>query len=293
MKGERELERIYRAAASELRNRVFALDPLEITTVEADRLRLFARQVVRVLDAGVAEWAMTYLRESYRIGERKARVALEILGRKPVRPAIDDPVVGVIDRTIADLMSANASMPRVVDQYLDLALLARRTASQADVQEIIKKSVTAQAIEDAAKEAIAKGQSRSWLQAKIREILKHLISEDGFIVINNRTYKATYYARMVAGVSLRKAQTEATKDSCRRYDNDLVEWSDHGTTCPATDPDENCETYEGKVYSISGTSSRFPQLTHEPPLHPNCEHSILPTSEEAIDIRERFEGRGR
>jgi hypothetical protein len=95
-------------------------------------------------------------------------------------------------------------------------------------------------------------------------------------------YNLGAYARMVARTTLREAQTQATLDLCATYENDLVEISDHNTDC------ELCEQYEGNIYSLSGNDSEYPKLEEETPFHPNCQHSILPTSSEAQRAREIF-----
>jgi len=87
--------------------------------------------------------------------------------------------------------------------------------------------------------------------------------------------------RKKSGDSLRETQTKATLDLCRKYENDLVQVSSHGTDC------EVCKEFEGKVYSISGTHPLYPKLERKPPFCPGCRHSILPTSEEEIEVRKR------
>jgi len=91
------------------------------------------------------------------------------------------------------------------------------------------------------------------------------------------------YAKMVARTEIRKAQTDATLDLCRQYENDLVEVSDHGCDC------DECEQYEGNIYSVSGTHPKYPPLGETPPYHPSCKHSLLPTSEEAVSIRSQYQ----
>lgn len=283
MKGEVELERLYRAAAREIRARVLAVDPLTLTGVQADELRAFARRIARVLDLGVVEWAERYLPASADIAARRTRVALEILGRRPRRPEIDRPERDTIDRTVADLAMANASIPQVIGEYLDLALLAGQKARAAQVQEFSREEILRQVAALAA-EAVLKEQSRGWLQARIREILQSLIDDDGFLRIVcrdgvARMFKATKYARMVARTALRDAQTKAALDLCRQYENDLVQVSDHATIC------DECIPFEGQVYSISGKHPKYPRLEESPPYHPNCKHSLLATSDVEIDIR--------
>ena len=83
---------------------------------------------------------------------------------------------------------------------------------------------------------------------------------------------------------MRDSQTAATLDLCNQYDNDLVQWSEHGTIC------DICKEFEGNVYSISGTSLNYPMLEEVPPAHPHCEHVLLATSEEGIALeKERGE----
>jgi len=138
-----------------------------------------------------------------------------------------------------------------------------------------------------ARKAVAKQESRKTLENQLRSYLIKQIEDDGFLKINDRNYNMKKYAEMVSRTALREAQTEATLDLCEQYDNDLVQWSDHGTVC------EICIEFEGKIYSISGKSLEYPMLEQEPPAHPNCEHSLLPTSDIAIEVmgRRNLEGR--
>ena len=104
------------------------------------------------------------------------------------------------------------------------------------------------------------------------------ILDGKFVLVNGRRYKMKSYAETVARTRLREAQTKATKLLCEEYENDLVKFSNHDDPCP------ECEKYEGKIYSLSGTHPDYEQLTDDisPPVHPRCEHNLNPTSEEAI-----------
>jgi hypothetical protein len=92
------------------------------------------------------------------------------------------------------------------------------------------------------------------------------------------------FGKSKSGMELRKVQTKATFDSCRELENDLVEVSIHPTDC------EICMKYEGRIFSISGKHPIYPKLVNMPPFHPDCRHSILPTSEEAIEVVTRMRG---
>ncbi|MCK4829210.1 hypothetical protein KA005_76510, partial [bacterium] len=85
-----------------------------------------------------------------------------------------------------------------------------------------------------------------------------------------------------AKTRLRTVQTKSVLNSCKEYDNDLVEVSAHGCDCII------CEVYEGGIYSLSGRHTTYPYLDSYPPWHPRCQHHIRPTSEEALKARQQY-----
>ena len=275
------LERLYGAAGRELRSLLLGLDPASYSEVRAEAIRGKARDVVRMLNVAVNRWANTAIPRSYAKGERTARTALEILGKKPVRPPIEDRRRRLIDDLMVILIRANNSIPQTVDRYLAVASLAARTLSTAQVQEFSFSEAEVELGKKAA-EAVATEQSRGWLSGQVRDYLFGMLEDDEFIEINGRMYRMKKYAELVARTTMREAQTAATLDLCREYENDLVIISDHGCDC------DLCEQYEGKTYSISGRSMKHPMLPDSPPFHPNCKHSMLPTSEDAEELRKEY-----
>jgi hypothetical protein len=125
------------------------------------------------------------------------------------------------------------------------------------------------------------GRSRQAVAPQILDFFQRRIEDGNFIEINGRHYNLRKYSMLVARTEMRKSQSSGVLNSCKQYDNDLVEVSNHGTTTPI------CEPYEGNTYSLSGRTKGFPYLDTSPPYHPNCQHFLIPTSEEAI----AFEGR--
>ena len=89
------------------------------------------------------------------------------------------------------------------------------------------------------------------------------------------------YADLVAKTRLRTVQTKSVLNSCKEYENDLVEVSAHGTDCTI------CIIYEGGIYSLSGKHTTYPYLDSYPPWHPRCQHHIRPTSEVALEARQQ------
>ena len=77
------------------------------------------------------------------------------------------------------------------------------------------------------------------------------------------------YTKMVARTNLLKANGQATLNRGTEYGIDIVEISTHSGAC------QICQPYEGKLYSISGESSRYSKLEFGLPIHPNCRHTFL------------------
>jgi hypothetical protein len=267
------LERIYGAAGRELR-RILSLEP--------GVARVRAREIVKVLNMAVDKWANGAIPRAYAKGERRTRTSLEILGRKRRHPPVEDRPRRLIDDLMILLLRANNSIPVTVDRYLAAAAMASRTVGAARVREF-SFNQAASDVGRLAAEAELKEKSRGWLSKQVRDFLRTLIEDDEFIEINGRMYRMNKYAELVARTAMRESQTAATLDLCRQYENDLVQWSDHGTVC------EICIQFEDKIYSISGTSLDYPMLEEEPPAHPNCQHVLLATSEEGIAL-ERTRG---
>jgi len=178
--------------------------------------------------------------------------------------------------TSNDLIRANMSIKQNVATYLYLARQASMGLSQIQAFSYEDEEAINEMIQD----AIERGERPGYATNLIRSYFQSKIGDGQFILINGRNYNLKYYARLVARTRMRKTQTEAVKRTCEQYDNDLVQVSEHNTDC------QICLPYEGEIYSLSGRHPNYPLLTDTPPWHPNCEHNILPTSEEAISFRE-------
>jgi SPP1 gp7 family putative phage head morphogenesis protein len=281
----KDLVRVYGAVGKELRGDLLAIDPMNFNAVKADEIRTKTRRLTLALNLAAQKWVDEKLAKSYGLASRRTRVALEILGRKP-RKQITSKEKLLRDRAIETLIKANISIRNTVDKFLNMTMLAARTITSAAVREFDMDEARGY-FEGWAAEAVAKEWSRGELKKKIFDYLRDQINEEGLIEIINKNGKSIFwnprkYAEMVARTEIRNAQTEATKDLCKEYENDLVQISDHNTIC------DECKEYEGNVYSISGNDPEYPALTDEPPYHPNCQHSMLPTSIEAIHAREIF-----
>ena len=87
---------------------------------------------------------------------------------------------------------------------------------------------------------------------------------------NGANWTIPNYSKMIARTNTMKAYTEATINRAIEYGVDLVQVSSH-----PHDPDI-CSQYDGRIYSLSGTSDKYPLLPAKTPFHPNCKHSLTP-----------------
>ena len=122
-------------------------------------------------------------------------------------------------------------------------------------------------------EALARGVKTRGTPRDARDSLLETFkkfSDGKFIQAGKRTYRVDKYAEMVARTNVRAANSLATIRTTVDNGYDLVRVSDHNTDT------EVCIPYEDNIYSISGTSKKYPKLDRLPPWHPNCLHVIFP-----------------
>lgn len=272
------LVRIYQGASERIRKALLALDPETYTSAAAAATRKETRAAVRDLNRACVAWGDEAVDAAWALGAGKARTTLEILGRKPVLPAAKNPQQPLKDALGETLLKANGTIAGVVNGFLGLTAMAAKVLKTAELQEF-NFGEAGDELKGLAEEAVRNEKSRKALAGQVRASLAQQIQAGNIIEINGKRWRADRYADNVARTTLRQAQTDATLELCRVYENDLVQWSDHGTQCGA------CSTYEGQIYSISGRHPVYPMLTESPPLHPNCEHSLLPTTDEAIAVQ--------
>lgn len=245
------------------------------------------RKIVITLNRAVDKWGQQAIADSYSTGTKRAKNILEHMGKRPKYSPQGNYKTMLQDELMTSIIRANQSIPTTVERLQTAQMIAQQAEIQYDktammIQEF-RLEESADRINRMAAKAVREDQSRKALTSKIKSYLSDLVDNDEWIEIGNRMYRMTTYAEMLGRTVLREAQTKATLDVCQQYDNDLVQVSDHQTQC------EECQEYEGEIYSISGTHPVYPELTAEPPYHPNCEHSLLPTSDIAIETEREYD----
>ena len=276
----KRLEQTYYAVQKEIGRTLLSMDVGNYRELELVKIREKTDGLIRKLNMMAYRWAKETVPMAYKKSYNIARTRLEILGAKKDMfynvnehsMAIDVYSEAVID----DLIKANMSIRTTVSSYLHFSRMAHFGLMQIQQFDPGDEEI----ISDIIMDTIETGQTRTYASKRIYEYLRLQLLDGKFIDKAGRHYNLRDYSKMVARTRLRQAQTNAVKNTCKQYQNDLVQWSRHSFPCP------ECSEHEGQIYSLSGQHPTYPLIPAEPPLHPNCEHDISPTSEVAIEYRE-------
>jgi len=276
------LMRLYDAAGKEITKELLRVDLGDYSELTLISIEKNVKAIVDRLNRLCIKWTDRNVPDTYIEGFTKSQTLLNSFGADK-DPHFNNDIHRLAIEKHADLTSeglikANLSIKINISTYLTLVRQAYKSISQLQAFDLRDEETIANLLDD----AIREGSSRGVLEQKIRVHFKRQLYERKFININGRNYDMIKYARTVARTRLRKVQSEAVKNTCEQYDNDLVEISDHGTKT------EICLPYEGNIFSISGKHPVYPFLDTWPPFHPNCMHSAAPTSEIALGIREQY-----
>lgn len=277
-----ELGRIYGVIEREIAKEMALMDIGNYQELRAIDTQEKINGLVSMLNRAAIKWSKEAVPDAYERGHMVSRTRLEILGIQRYEEFNDKTHKQAIeyetDKTMNDLIRANQSIKMNVATFLYLARTAARGLSQFQAFDMRDEELIDELLGDALRE----GETRGFASKIVREYFAKEFGDAKFIRINARNYEMRAYADLVAKTRLRVVQTEAVLNTCREFDNDLVQVSDHGCDCLI------CLEYEGNVYSLSGRSSAYPYLDSYPPWHPRCQHNISPTSEVVLEARERW-----
>jgi len=290
----------YAAAAARITRILQALDPSGFTAGKARRAKGAVEKVITELNRAARSWSRKNIGAVYGSSRQMAEARMTTMGvKRPKRARADrHPRVRgrLADRTFADLFKANRSIRQLARRYCDLMARAAEGVARvaevqafdsAEVRQFIDRTVRAAVTQTSKYNAGLAHLTSKDVAAKIRARLLKKIGGGDFITITGkdgiaRAYNLKSYSELVARTRMRETQTEAVKEVCRQFDNDLVEIPRHDNPCP------ECAEYQGQVYSISGNHPKYPLLPDGgPPWHPNCEDVANPVSENALAARGR------
>jgi len=280
----RELERIYGVIEREMAREMASMDIGNYRELRAIRTQEKIDGLVKMLNRAAIKWSKKAVPEAYERGYSVARIRLEILGVQKDEEFPEKTHAQTIkyetDKTMDVLIRANQSIKMNVATFIYLARAAARGLSQFQAFDMRDEEL----IDNLLGDALRAGETRAYAAKAVREHFSERFGNAKFITINGRDYNLRKYADLVAKTRLRVVQTEAVKNSCKEYENDLIQISSHGTDCRSL----ICQEYEGNVYSISGQHPVYSMLPAWPPFHPRCQHHARPTSEVAIEVSARY-----
>ena len=292
----------YARAGAEIRDVLKGLTVETYTPARAGSTLSKVESVVRELDAFGRRWAKKSLPAAYKEGRRVAEATLQMIGarRNPrfKQSRHDRAARRYAEATFKDLTHANRTIRGEAGKYIAAVALGRQAADRAREREISEaQAFDMGVINKIIKKArtldpkYGKHRAEGWVVRAIDGYLQKFAEAGKFIKIIGRDGKARLYnlrdyAETVARTKMREAQTRALEESCKEWENDLVQFSKHADPCPI------CSPLEGKIFSISGKHPTYPKLTdaERPPIHCRCEHSLNATSEIALRAREKYAG---
>jgi hypothetical protein len=232
-------------------------------------------KLYREMDTTFNAWANVEVPQSYRRSLHLMQRRLK--GLKGV----------VAKKGLIDLMNTNASTQIVSGLYTTAveSFVSASVGGKANLTNLFRQTQQMLVDESLINVAVAQGfemgnlrqaksmlsavfQSREWAQVESKQLVR----------AGSKTFRPSYYAELVARTKFHQAQSQAAIMQAVNHGTDLVEISSHNTTTVI------CIPFEGNIYSISGTSNRFPPLTDLPPFHPNCLHLTFPVFEAALGL---------
>lgn len=277
-----ELDRIYGIVEREIVKELLLIDVGNYQEVRAVKVQEKIGELIKMLNRSATKWAKVAVPEAYNKGREVAETRLEILGAERneefPKEAHKQSIEREIEETIDILIRANLSIKLNVAMYLYIVSQASRRIMQIQEFDFRDEAFVSELLDD----AITAGETRAYAKNTVLNYMKAEVGEGNFIRIRGRNYNMKKYADLVAKTRLRTVQTESVLNSCKEYENDLVEVSAHGAD------DIICEPYEGGIYSLSGKHTTYPYLDAYPPWHPRCQHHIRPTSEAALEVRAKY-----
>lgn len=221
------------------------------------------KQVVQVADTKTRDWLVTGIPVSYVDGVTEADELIKKAGIKIGGVKMTVETLKTVEDFAPHLQAVNAL---ISDAYTDFGNSMNGVVRGAE-------RMFNDALRQQTRTKLLEGRLAGTSIRKIAKEVKEVIGKQGFTVLLDRggkKWSLQNYSKMLARTHLIKANNEATVNRMLDFGIDIVEVSSHGTE------DDICLKYEGKIFSITGKSNKYPKLDMQPPFHPNCKHSLIP-----------------
>jgi hypothetical protein len=298
----------YAGASRSIASILRELNPESYTESAGGAALARIRSIVEQLNMRAAEWARRSVKAAYQESRGIAETRLEAIGAQRSKPKTgakagsvkstgekrhNRAIAQAVKRTTRDYLKANRTILVTAGKYLSTLAYARKKLD--DYREASIQAFTAEAVKSFIQKTVAgalvtkskynageASLTSKDIAGKIRGKLLDQIGGGDFIIVNGKNYNLKSYAELVARTRMRESQTQAVMEICEAFDNDLVQIDIHD------DPCSFCAEHQGRVFSISGNSLKYPKLPDGgPPFHPRCECTCGPTSETALRWRNK------
>ena len=262
----REFRAMFQEAQDEIVKILTNYKVWNIPGYELGRVRVIQKQIAEILEQledPMMDWAELYLPRSYANGTLYATRSLVKLG------------VAQDSALKAGFSLVDQEAVRALAEFTISELGAAQSGILKNLGNMIRHSQLPTEIEVSATQTLAKdlilGKGIPQMKADLLEkALNGQFAPGG--------YKGSLadYAELLARTRTREAQMAGALSRYDEYNVDLVIVPAHSGACPL------CAPWQGAVFSISGTSEKYPplDLVGNPPWHPNCEDVIAPYVEE-------------
>lgn len=218
----------------------------------ARRQRIEAMLLSAQAQTEVVAPALAY--DAYKTGSNYAIKKIKELG-------MEDLAVNFGPRDIDAVRVISINM---VDNYNDAIVKVGRR-----VDDVFREvSLQAQA------ESLIAGEDLRSMEQRLETGLRraNLVNTEDVVRVSNRNLKLNYYSEMVSRTTAREAASQGLVNRLIQNNLDLVTVDDHPNSC------DKCASYQGKTFSLTGSTPNYPILDIYPPFHPNCRHVLTPAS---------------
>ncbi|MCK9596435.1 phage minor capsid protein [Candidatus Pacearchaeota archaeon] len=235
------------------------------------RLRIIKDIKLRLvqLDATKKKWIEDFITGFYKIGKVSV---LEDLKSKNILHEFEASLIAMDKQAIEYLiLETNGYFNKISDQWLNnINRLYRQTSLDEMLNKELQDKVISGMIQTQAPGAVRKA-IRDRLLQTFKDGIVSLVDKNGV----NRNFAISNYAKIVAHSSIMQALNTGQLMTAANHGVDLVKISENPSTIG-----DFCDLYIGRVFSISGTSTKYPPLARipngGPQFHVNCKHSMHP-----------------
>lgn len=226
------------------------------------------RRIIQASDTEIKDWIVTAVVGSYASGSNAMYADMKKLSVDPVSGEVAQQEWTAAKIRQIDLFSLQkeAVNALISETYLDFAngMNGLVKGVEHQLNDTMRRQIRAQQIA---------GQITGTSIRDIAKEIESIIGNQGFSVLTDRgggTWSLRRYSEMLARTHIIKSANEGAIARALTFGVDIMQVSTHPNSC------DICKPYEGKVYSISGKSEKYPKLDTQPPYHPHCRHTFLP-----------------